>query len=78
MRESPRRIWTTVDVSRDGAQFKVVIDGSETIAYPINRYMLRVRGLIGDMLVSVYHDADGQVYALGGGYRMIPKIKSGD
>ena len=69
---------TTVDVSRDGAQFKVVIDGSETIAYPINRYMLRVRGLIEDMLVSVYHDADGQVYALGGGYRMIPKIKSGD
>ena len=56
----------------------MVIDGSETIAYPINRYMLRVRGLIEDMLVSVYHDADGQVYALGGGYRMIPKIKSGD
>lgn len=46
-------MWTTVDVSRDGAQFKVVIDGSETIAYPINRYMLRVRGLIEDMLVSV-------------------------
>lgn len=65
---------TTVEISRDGAQFKVRIDGAETIAYPINRYMLRVRRLIEDFLVSVYRNADGEVYALGGGYRMIPRV----
>lgn len=28
-----------------------------------------------DMLVSVYRDDAGNVYALGGGFRMLPKVK---
>jgi len=65
---------TNVEISRIGSQFRVLIDGAETVAFPVNRYMLRVKRVIADMLVSVYRHEDGQVYALGGGYRMLPKV----
>lgn len=66
---------TVVRIAKDGHGFRVSLDGAETAAFPINRHMLRVRRVIEDMLVSVYCDENGEVYALGGGYRMIPKIK---
>ena len=66
---------TAVTVTKDGHGFRVSLDGAETTAFPINRHMLRVRRLVEDMLVDVYCDDSGKVYALGGGYRMIPKIK---
>ena len=66
---------TNVTILKHGTMFRVLINGAETIAFPINRYMLRVKRLVEDMIVRVYRDDDGKTYALGGGYRMIPKVK---
>ena len=65
---------TDILIERMGSQFKVTLDGAETIAYPVNRYMLRVKYIVDDLYASVYRDDDGKVYALGGGFRMLPKV----
>jgi hypothetical protein len=63
-----------IRVSRGGEGFLVDVDGAMTTAYPINRYMLWVRGMVTGMTVSLYRGDDGRVWGLNGGYRVIPKI----
>lgn len=66
---------TDLVIERTGSSFRVILDGAETIAYPVNCYMLRVKYIVDDIYGSLYRDDDGKVYALGGGFRMLPKVE---
>ena len=64
----------SISLTWENDKFIAGINGEKTIAYPINSYMILVKGNVADMMVKIYVNDDGRVWALGGGYRIIPKL----
>ena len=65
----------TIRITPTEGGFAVDLDGAGTFAYPMNNYMLNVKAPVLDIQASIYRDDDGRVWALGGGYRVIPKVE---
>ena len=65
----------TIRITPTEGGFAVDLDGAGTFAYPMNNYMLNVKAPVLDIQASIYRDDDGKVWALGGGYRIIPKVE---
>ncbi|MCL2007797.1 MAG: beta-lactamase family protein [Treponema sp.] len=65
----------TIRIGLIDKQFSVNLDGSETIAYPFNNYMINVKAKVDDIRAKIYTDDAGKVWALGGGLRIIPKVE---
>ncbi len=64
-----------VVITKNGKMFGVRFGGASTIAYPINRYALAVKRMVGEMNAMVNFREDGSVASISGGYRIIPKVE---